>query len=461
MLGLIPSASLISGMEYLRAMLLKPLPMPPSHQRKHCESIILNNAMVVKTTDHNIDLRKISGNALKVLHVLDEAGFEAYLVGGSVRDLLLGMAPKDFDVATNASPEEIKNLFRNCRLIGRRFRLAHILFGREVIEVATFRADHQQGEGGELGENGRILRDNVFGTVEEDAKRRDFSINALYFSLRDESVVDFVGALDDIASKTLRLIGDPDIRFAEDPVRCLRAARFSAKLGFRVAKDAEAAMTARAHLLRDIPPARLFEEVLKIFHSGQAVASLEKLREYDLLQYLFPIADACLKEDHERFVPFLYRALKNTDSRIREGKPVTPAFLYAVMLWPEIRRVSDLYLVEEPPVPAILRAADEVVASQLTFTSLPKRFSVPMLDIWTMQPKLERYEGKRALRLMESARFRAGYDFLVLRSEVNPELKERARWWTEIQETHPVERKPARKPTPRKRRGRSRKPSPG
>lgn len=419
----------------------------------YSELLTLNNAMVVDATNHNIDVGKISGNALKVLDVLNEAGFQAYLVGGGVRDLLLGLNPKDFDIATNASPEEIKSLFRNCRLIGRRFRLAHILFGREVIEVATFRADHQQGEGGELGENGRILRDNVFGSIEEDASRRDFSINALYYSNQDQSVVDFVGAMDDIQSKTIRLIGDPHVRFAEDPVRCLRAARFSAKLGFTIAEDAQEAMSDKAHLLREIPPARMFEEVLKLFQSGYAVETLNKLREYNLMQYLFPDADTCLRENDETFVAFIYKALKNTDARILSGKPVTPAFLYAVLLWPRVRKLSNKYLDEEPPVPAILRAADEVVVQQLTHTSLPKRFSIPMREIWAMQPRLERYEGKRALRLMESARFRAGYDFLLLRSEVSPELVERAQWWTDIQETHPVEQRVAR-PSPQRRRRR-------
>ncbi|HBR99108.1 MAG TPA: polynucleotide adenylyltransferase PcnB [Gammaproteobacteria bacterium] len=441
-------------MDCLRAMNLLRLSMSPKNPQSSSEIGQPENATVVQSAEHNINPEKISANALKVLDALTTAGFEAYLVGGGVRDLLLGLSPKDFDIATSASPEEIKPLFRNCRLIGRRFRLAHVVFGREVIEVATFRADHGQGEGGESRADGRIVRDNVFGTVEEDALRRDFTINALYYANHDAAVLDFVGALEDIKSRTLRLIGEPDVRVKEDPVRCLRAARFSAKLGFDVATDVRQAMTEHAHLLRDIPPARLFEEVLKLFHSGHAVQSFDKLREFDLLQYLFPVADDRLKRDDARFEAFVYQALQNTDDRIAEGKPVTPAFLYAVMLWPQVEKLAQDYLDEEPPVTAILRAADSVVTAQMAYTSLPKRFSVPMREIWAMQPRLERYQGKRALHLLRSARFRAGYDFLLLRSHVDSNLRERADWWTKTQESHPVEPDHGRR-FPRTRSGKS------
>ncbi len=403
------------------------------------ETNILNNPNLVPQSEHEIELHKISGNALRVLEKLNEAGFEAYLVGGGVRDLLLKMEPKDFDISTNASPEEIKSLFKNSRLIGRRFRLAHILFGREVVEVATFRADHQQGEGGEVEESGRIVRDNVFGSMEEDALRRDFSVNALYYSHVDNTIIDYVGAIEDLHNRTLRLIGDPDVRCAEDPVRCLRAARFSAKLNFTIAQQTAAAIEKKSRQLRNIPPARLFEEVLKLFHTGHAEESLKKLREMDLLKYLFPDADASLKAKDDNFEQFVTYALRNTDDRILSGKPVTPAFLFAVMLWPQVRKLAAEYIVEEPPVPAILRAADRVVSRQLTFTSLPKRFSVPMREIWAMQPRLERYVEKRAIRLMNSARFRAGYDFLCLRANVNESLRERSEWWTEIQKTKAIE----------------------
>ena len=402
---------------------------------------------------HKIDVQKISGNALTVLETLNEAGFEAYLVGGGVRDLLLGQSPKDFDISTNASPDEIKDLFRNCRLVGRRFRLAHILFGREVIEVATFRAHHEQGEGGETEEeSGRILRDNVFGSVEDDAIRRDFTINALYYNAIDASVIDYCGAMQDMQSKTLRMIGESQVRCAEDPVRALRAARFSAKLGFEVDESTRQAIADKGELLREIPPARLFEEVLKLFHSGHALESLKRLREFDLLQYLFPAADRALKDGNEYFEKFVARALSNTDERILSGKPVTPAFLYAVMLWPKTRELAKQYVAEEPPVPAVLSAADEAMAEQLRYTSLPKRFSIPTREIWAMQPRLECYIGKRAMRLLSGPRFRAGYDFLCLRAEVNTELKERADWWTDIQQSSPVETV-----RPEKRRTRTRK----
>ncbi len=385
-----------------------------------------------------IDAQKISTNALKVLQRLQEADFEAYLVGGSVRDLLLGLTPKDFDITTSASPEQVKNLFKNCRLIGRRFRLAHVLFGREVIEVATFRADHQQGEGGQVEAGGRILRDNVFGSIEEDARRRDFSVNALYYCPNTTSIVDYVDAYEDIQNKALRLIGDPLVRCSEDPVRCLRAARFSAKLDFVLDEATESAVRNKAHLLRNIPPARLFEEVLKLFHSGHAVRSLQKLIELDLLQFLFPVADKNVKAKNQKFIKFVQLALSNTDERIQSGKPVTPAFLFAVMLWPKAREIATVYEEEEPPVPALLRAADDVLHEQLRYTSLPKRFSVPMREIWAMQPRLERYTGKRALRMLGHSRFRAGYDFLCLRSKVRESLSGYCQWWTDIQVTHPV-----------------------
>lgn len=401
-------------------------------------SYILDNSNLVPQGGHSIDAKMICGNAIKVLKRLNDAGFEAYLVGGGVRDLLLDLDPKDFDISTNASPEEVKGLFKNSRLIGRRFRLAHILFGRDIIEVATFRADHQQGEGGEVEESGRIVRDNVFGSVEQDAMRRDFTINALYYQQSDSSIIDFVGALGDLDSRILRMIGDPAVRCAEDAVRCLRAARFSAKLGFTIEEETEKAVREQAHHLKEIPTARLFEEVLKLFHSGHAVQSLAKLRDLDLLQYLFPAADRWLKSDDDYFEKFVQKALRNTDERIKSGKPVTPAFLYAVMMWPDVRSKAASYMEQSPPVPAILLAADNVMTEQLKCTSLPKRFSVPMREIWAMQPRLERYTGKRAMRLLDGARFRAGYDFLCLRSEVNKELTERAEWWTEIQKTHPA-----------------------
>jgi poly(A) polymerase len=304
--------------------------------------------VTIPRPDHEISRASISSAALKVLYGLKEAGYQSFLVGGGVRDLLLGREPKDFDVGTDATPEEIRNLFRSCRLIGRRFRLAHVRFGREVIEVATFRARHdeQSGEGSDSAhsEEGRILRDNVFGSLEEDAWRRDFTVNALYYDIKNFSVVDYVGGLDDLKAGTLKLIGDPEQRYREDPVRMLRAVRFAAKLGFRIHPDTEEPMHDLGQLLEDIPSARLFEEVLKLFLGGCALTTFELLRHYDLFRYLFPMTDEALSHEEEGFpITFVARALENTDNRLAENKPVTPAFLYAALLWEPVRlRTQEL-----------------------------------------------------------------------------------------------------------------------
>jgi len=397
-------------------------------------------ATVIPRSEHGVSRKNISKNALKVLYRLNEAGFEACLVGGGVRDLLLGLKPKDFDIATSASPEEVRALFRNCRLIGRRFRLAHVLFGREVIEVATFRASHRDGEDGRTDDKGRIMRDNVFGGIAEDALRRDFTVNALYYDIKDYSIHDYAEGMADITARRLRLIGDPETRYKEDPVRMLRAVRFAAKLGFDIAPEAEDPIAELSSELGDIPPARLFEEVLKLFHSGHAVESLGLLHEHCLLDYLFPHAAEKLADDDDAVWELLQRALHNTDQRIRSGKSVTPAFLYAVFLWPDVSERYGRWLSQgEAPMVAMQRAGDEALALQLTHTSLPKRFSMPMREIWMMQGRLLTYSGKRALRLLEHPRFRAGYDFLCLRAEIDPALQERSVWWTRIQEVSPEE----------------------
>ncbi|MDQ7075512.1 MAG: polynucleotide adenylyltransferase PcnB [Gammaproteobacteria bacterium] len=283
-------------------------------------------ATIIPRSEHGVSRNNISKNALKVLYRLNDAGFRACLVGGGVRDLLLGLKPKDFDIATSASPEEVRALFRNCRLIGRRFRLAHVLYGREVIEVATFRASHRDGEDGRTDAGGRIMRDNVFGDIAEDALRRDFSVNALYYDIKDYSIHDYAGGMADVSARLLRLIGDPVTRYKEDPVRMLRAVRFAAKLDFEIAPEASDPIADLASELGEIPPARLFEEVLKLFHSGHAVKSLELLHDYYLLDYLFPHAAKKLGDDDESTWDLLERGLNNTDQRIRAGKSVTPAF---------------------------------------------------------------------------------------------------------------------------------------
>jgi poly(A) polymerase len=384
--------------------------------------------------------------------------------------MLLGREPKDFDVSTDAKPEEVKQVFRNCRLIGRRFRLAHVHFGREVIEVATFRALHvEEEEEGRLIENGRIIRDNVYGTIEEDAWRRDFTINALYYNISDFSVVDYVDGVRDIRAGVLRLIGDPAVRFQEDPVRMLRAVRFAVKLGFRIDPETEAAIHEHAALLGAISPARLYEEVLKLFQGGSAEQTLEMLRHYRLFEQLFPETEKCLDTaDQGDFRALLTRALANTDARIADGKPVTPAFLYAALLWGPMRAEAlRLQASGMPEIAALQQASRDVMQAQSRHAILPRRFSSQMREIWILQPRLQRNSGKRALRLLQHPRFRAAYDFLLLRAETGEDLAELADWWTRFQETdeaqqellppHPQEERKA--PTKRRRR-RRRRPTP-
>jgi len=398
------------------------------------------------------------------LYRLHKAGYAAYLVGGSVRDLLLGHHPKDFDVATDATPEEIKRIFGNCRLIGRRFRLAHIHFGREIIEVATFRAAHDEGEGEGITANGLILRDNVFGTLEDDAWRRDFTVNALYYNIDDFSVVDYTGGLVDLKSGVLRIIGDAKTRFLEDPVRMLRAARFAAKLGFQLDTGMAAEIHALADKLIDVPPARLFEEVLKLFHTGHALRAYEVLRDLNLFGYLFAQTDEMLSEGDEYTDSFICQALANTDERIHHGKGVNPAFLFAALLWGPVRQAAAL--LEEQgmtSLQALQFAGNEVVTEQLRQVSIPKRFSLPMREIWTAQARLPRRQGKRAYRLLEQARFRAAYDFLMLRCQIGEPLEDLCYWWTRFQEMDAAGRAAMLKQLggANKRRRRRRKPRQG
>ncbi len=410
----------------------------------------------------------ISPNALKVLYRLKSAGYQAHLVGGGVRDLLLGREPKDFDVATDASPEEVRDVFRNSRLIGRRFRLAHVQFGREIIEVATFRAgqDEQLADQHQTDE-GRLLRDNVYGNIEQDALRRDFTVNALYYNIADFSIIDYAGGVEDLNNGVLRLLGDPETRYREDPVRMLRAVRFAAKLGFRVASETESPIRELAPLLSDVPAARLFEEMLKLFLGGSAVGSFEKLRQYGLFGQLFPDTDSCLAElDHEFPLTLVLKGLENTDNRVREEKPVTPAFLFAVLLWePVRRRAAELEAKGIVPFQSVQQAASEVVSRQLKRVSLPRRFSTPMQEIWAMQARFSQTRGKRPLKLLAHPRFRAAYDFMLLRAasgEADPEL---AAWWTEFQEGNadappPTESGSAVRRSRRGGRRRRRKPAP-
>ena len=387
---------------------------------------------VVPASVHGIPRARISENVRRILAHLNEAGFPAYLVGGGVRDLLLGRAPKDFDVATAARPEEVRALFPRSRLIGRRFRLAHVRSGREVFEVATFRANHPAEA---AGPDGRLLHDNVYGAREEDAVRRDFTVNALYYDDRDGSVLDFTDGLADLRAGLIRTIGDPAARYREDPVRMLRAVRFAAKLGFRIEDGTQAPIFELAPLLEGVPAARLFEEVLKLFQGGHALRSLHGLDRYGLMPRLYPEAADSLGRD-PLVRALLERALANTDRRIAEDKPVSPGFLLAALMWGPVReRAAALERGGRAPSrgEALAAAADAAFAAQSGRTSGPRRFTAMARDVWTMQPRLENRRPRRVDAMIAHPRFRAAYDFLCLRAEAGEPLAEQAKWWTDAQ----------------------------
>jgi poly(A) polymerase len=407
--------------------------------------------VIIARADHSISRANISSSALKVLYRLKDAGYQGFLVGGAVRDLLLGLQPKDFDIATDAHPEEVRKIFRNCRLIGRRFHLAHVRFGQEIIEVATFRAAHtevdedhavDEVEHRVLDEHGRILRDNLYGNIEEDVWRRDFTANALYYSIEDFSIWDYVGGVEDARNRVLRMIGDPETRYREDPVRMLRAARFAAKLGFTLHPGTEAPLYKLAYMLDAMPSARLFDETLKLLLGGHAFDSFETLVRLGLAQHLFPdVAATVRKHLQSPPVRLLELGLAGTDQRVRADMSVTPTFLFAVLLWPAILAAAGA---PEGPMPSdpqvLLTAIDDVVSRQVRRIAIPKRFSLPMRDILMLQPRFERRSGRRALRLLEHPKFRAAYDFLLLRAasgEIDPEI---AAWWTRLQEQSPEDR---------------------
>jgi len=399
--------------------------------------------LIVARPDHNISRANISENALKVLYRLRQENFQAHLVGGGVRDLLLGHEPKDFDIATDATPEQVRQVFRNCRLIGRRFRLAHVHFGQEIIEVATFRGTGDSSDTAERQlENGMIVRDNIYGTIEEDALRRDFGINALYYDIADFSLIDYVGGLADLQAGRLRMIGDPEQRYREDPVRMLRAVRFACKLGFIIDPPTEQPLFEFGGLLRDIAAARLFDELIKLLLSGYGLGVFEKLRHYGLFGHLFPATEDCLACQEQDFpITFVSRGLASTDRRVLEDKPVTPAFLFAILLWEPVRRRYEQLLVEgQAANEAMLSASSETCNRQQSRTAIPKRYSLPMREIWALQPRLEQRDGKRPYRLITHPRFRAAYDFLLLRAEAGEADPELSDWWTKFQEASSQER---------------------
>ncbi|MEO8307889.1 MAG: polynucleotide adenylyltransferase PcnB [Pseudomonadota bacterium] len=443
---------------------------------------------VIPRAEHPISRQHVSPNALRVLYKLREGGYQAFLVGGCLRDLMLDVEPKDFDVATSARPDEVKRLFRNCRLIGRRFRLAHVFFGRDIIEVATFRAASAPSQGEEpdddpdilpevgasedadvidaqaeadaeaafadepeddvdrvLDGQGRILRDNTYGTVEEDVWRRDFTCNALYYNIEDFSIWDYVGGMQDIAARRLKLIGDPEQRYREDPVRMLRAARFEAKLGFTLDPGTEAPINEVRHLLTQVPAARLFDETLKLFLTGHGERSLAVLRRRGLLAVLYPGVDRYLAQHPGSLVEkLLVAGLANTDARVAAGKAVTPTFLFTLLLYGPIAA----YIEKQPQerwgdVGTILEACDAALRDAHQRVTIPKRFAFGVRDMYALQPQLEHPRGRRALRMLEQARFRAAFDLLLLRAQVGMAPQDVAQWWTQLQEISPQQRQEA------------------
>ncbi len=446
----------------------QPPPMPDtSHSAVHLPRPVLR---VVPRDAHPISRRDISPNALRVLYRLRDAGFAGYLVGGAVRDLLVGGHPKDFDVATDATPEQVRGLFRNCRLIGRRFRLAHVVYGREIIEVATFRANVDDGSGDrEVHDGGRLLRDNVYGSVEDDAIRRDFTANALYYAIEDFSVRDYTGGFDDVQARVLKLIGDPEQRYREDPVRMLRAARLAAKLDFTIDPASAEPLARLAPLLAESAPARLFEEALKLFLSGHAVASFRRLEQHGLLPALLPETAAALASNRSGALRrMLLEGLRATDERVRNDEPVSPAFLFALLLWPAYcRALMALQAQGVHAAEAQRRAADRVTLHQLSRIALPRRFSLPMQEIWLLQTRFSQRQRKRVLRLLAHPRFRAAFDFLVLRQSASDEHAAEIAFWREAQaqsgdelaahlEAHPPADDAAEGELPRRRRRRRR-----
>ena len=411
--------------------------------------------VMVPPSAHAIDPKLVSANATRVTKTLQEAGFKAFVVGGAVRDLLLHVKPKDFDVATNATPEEVQRLFRRAFIIGRRFRLVHVMFGADTIEVSTFRAPgavggpepaaapvappaprqgdrrdrRPQGPAQLADEHGRVLRDNVFGSQEEDAARRDFTVNALFYDPATQTVIDYHHGVDDVKARTMRMIGDPEQRYREDPVRMLRAVRFAAKLGFGIDEATREPIARLAPLLENVPGARLFDEMLKLLLSGHALACLQRLRAEGLHRGMLPMLDVVLEQPlGERFVTL---ALENTDERIRVGKPTTPSFLFAALMWHEVlthwNAAKDR---GEPPIPALGIAMDQVLDAQTEKLAIQRRYTSDMREIWGLQPRLERRVGRAPWRLLEHPRFRAGYDFLLLRAAAGEIEDELAEWWT-------------------------------
>ena len=389
----------------------------------------------VPKEQHGIGREAISQGSRKVCEVLHSHGYEAYVVGGAVRDLLLGLRPKDFDVATNAYPEEVHKVFRRSRLIGKRFKLAHVMFGEETVEVSTFRARTSS----ETDEHGRVLRDNIYGTREDDAIRRDFTINALYYDPASEIILDYHNGLRDLQRKSVRIIGDARARYREDPLRMLRAVRFAAKAGFSIDERTRKPIRELAHLLENVPPSRVYEEMQKLLLSGHAAAGLRQLRSEGLHHGLLPLLDVIFEQPMgERFVGL---ALEQTDARVRSDKSVSPAFLFASLLWHEV--LAAWKKTEQKglrPIPALFEAMDTVLDLQSDKLAIPRRFTAVMKEIWALQPRFEQRSGRRPFGLLAHERFRAGFDFLVLRSASGEAPGELSQWWEKFQQAGEAER---------------------
>lgn len=417
--------------------------------------------LIVARSRHGVSRQAISACARRVTSTLQAEGFDAYVVGGAVRDLLLGREPKDFDVATSATPERVRALFRRSRIIGRRFQLVHVLCGREVVEVSTFRGKHAgvDGERGATDEHGRILRDNVFGSREEDAVRRDFTVNALFYNPATEEIIDYCGGLADLESRKLRIIGDAEARYREDPVRMLRAVRLAAKLKLEIDRGTRAPIPKLADLLGSVPASRLFEEMLKLLLSGGAAHSVQQLRTLGLHHGLLPMLDVILEQPlGQRFVLL---ALQRTDERVRDDKPVSPGFLFAALLWHEVLsawRAGET--AGKSTMLALFEAIDRVIEEQSANLAIPRRFSSDMREIWILQARLLNRSGRRPFALLGNPRFRAAYDFMLLRCESGELDTEIGDWWERFQHAGDEERRSMLLPGTggRRRRRRRKKP---
>ena len=410
-------------------------------------------AVIISQRKHGIPRDRISPCALNVCKELRARGFAGFVVGGAVRDLLLGQEPKDYDVATDATPEQVRDTFRRSRIIGRRFRIVHVMCGRETIEVTTFRAQaapsttEDDEEGGEAGSEdqrknntGRLLRDNVFGTQFEDAARRDFTVNALYYDPVKQEVWDYLDGMQDIKQGVMRIIGDAETRFREDPVRMLRAVRLAAKLNFKIEAATQKPIRALADLLQDVPKARLFDEMLKMFHSGHALSSAQRMREEGLHHGVLPLLDVILEQPMGK--RFITLALQSTDERVNAGKPVSPAFLFSTLMWHEVLTRWKDYQTEQDmrPMLALNEAMDDVIQIQVENLAIPRRFTTGMREIWSMQPRFLQRAGQRPFRLIENLKFRAGFDFLLLRCASGELDKEVGEWWERFQHASDGER---------------------